>query len=92
MDLALLPNKFKKLIWIKRNDFVIANTSIPEDDPNATKVKFVIKAILNKDQIRHLKQIGKWPAAFTEGTEAVQVESGDHNIYNYIKYTRHKMQ
>ena len=26
-SLALMPNKFKKLIWVKRNDFVIVSTT-----------------------------------------------------------------
>lgn len=61
VELAILPNKFKKLIWLKRGDYLIASTST--QDPNVVdsgKVKYLIKSILNKDQIKHLHDLGLW--------------------------------
>jgi probable RNA-binding protein EIF1AD len=31
-SLALLPNRFKKLIWVKRNDFVLVTTTVDETE------------------------------------------------------------
>lgn len=63
-NLAIMPNKFKNLIWLKRNDFVIAE----EDASNTSKVRFSIKFILNKDQVKHLKKVNKFPSAFMNDT------------------------
>jgi hypothetical protein len=49
------------LIWLKRGDYLIASTST--QDPNIVdsgKVKFLIKNILNKDQIKHLHDLELW--------------------------------
>jgi len=63
--LALLPNKFKKVIWVKRNDFVIlerAEASTELVASSTARVQYIIKQILNKEQIKHIKQVGKWPS------------------------------
>mgnify|MGYP000284359180 FL=1 len=65
--LALLPNKYRNVIWIKTKDFLIVDGGVrkEEDEKDATeagaKVQFIIKAILNKKQIKHIKKSGKWP-------------------------------
>ena len=44
-SLALMPNKFKKLIWVKRNDFVIVSTtaSAPQvDEVGNTRSVFAV--------------------------------------------------
>ena len=74
VELAILPNKFKNVIWVKRGDFVIVSSgnestsATAGDDTNrggrkekGDKVKFFIRCILNRDQIKHLKAIKKWP-------------------------------
>jgi probable RNA-binding protein EIF1AD len=33
-ELAILPTKFRKLVWLKRNDYVIVATSVPEENTN----------------------------------------------------------
>jgi len=103
-QLALLPSKFRKLIWVKRNDYVIC--SCAEDDaeedeeevgdgdsdddddgsgeertkstlePEGTTssklipptsastpggIRYMITHILYKDQVKHLKDVRKWP-------------------------------
>lgn len=54
--LASMPTKFRKSVWIKRNDYVIVEP-IEEGD----KVKAEIVRILYKDQVKHIKKEGLWP-------------------------------
>eukprot|EP00555_Chaetoceros_dichaeta_P006868 CAMPEP_0198254372 /NCGR_PEP_ID=MMETSP1447-20131203/4688_1 /TAXON_ID=420782 /ORGANISM="Chaetoceros dichaeta, Strain CCMP1751" /LENGTH=291 /DNA_ID=CAMNT_0043940401 /DNA_START=24 /DNA_END=899 /DNA_ORIENTATION=+ len=103
-QLALLPSKFRKLIWVKRNDYVIcscAEDDVEEDEegdgdsdddddddgsgeertrstlePRGTissklipptsastpgGIRYMITHILYKDQVKHLKDVRKWP-------------------------------
>lgn len=64
--LAILPNKFKSLIWVKRNDFVIVEETSMED-AKVTTVRFQIRAILNKQHVKHLQSQKKWPVKFMTG-------------------------
>nr|CAG4652348.1 EOG090X0KPP [Triops cancriformis] len=64
--LVSMPTKFRRNVWIKRGDFVVVQP-IEEGD----KVKAEIFSILYKEQIRYIKQEGKWPEGFTS------VESND---------------
>ena len=81
VELALLPSKFVKCIWIKRGDFVLI--SVPEEStfvpPSDTgnksqprpkdKVQFMISHILSRPQCKHLRSKGLWPAAFSESAD-----------------------
>mmetsp|Transcript_37107 Transcript_37107/g.37783 ORF Transcript_37107/g.37783 Transcript_37107/m.37783 type:complete len:202 (+) Transcript_37107:166-771(+) len=69
VELAMMPNKFKKLIWIKRGDFVILSSDSDTSGDSSSKVRFMIKNILNKDQIKNIKRIGKWPIEFSDDTD-----------------------
>lgn len=65
--LAILPTKFRKLVWVKRNDYVIAQTVDEEEeneDNNTGGIRYMITTILYKDQIQHLKSKGLWPEEF----------------------------
>lgn len=66
--LCLLPTKFRKLVWIKRGDYVIASRAEGDYDTaegsGKGKVNFVIDHILFPKQIAHLQQRGKWPKEF----------------------------
>jgi probable RNA-binding protein EIF1AD len=80
--LGLLPNKFRNLIWIKRNDFVIVTTTTSDvesveviPDPSAKFVgsdqqsslkRFEIKEILNAEHIKHLRSSNQWPMKFKD--------------------------
>jgi probable RNA-binding protein EIF1AD len=80
--LGLLPNKFRNLIWIKRNDFVIVTTTTSDvesteaiPDPSARSVgsdqqsslkRFEIKEILNAEHIKHLRSSNQWPMKFKD--------------------------
>ena len=79
--LALLPTKFRKLIWIKRGDFVIV-TPTSNDISNAVgsvnKCGYDIKTVLYKDQVKHLKSKDLWPSIFMN-------EKEKHNHENKIR-------
>ena len=72
-QLAFLPTKFRKLVWIKRNDFVIVKCgdeghrdiqqqkSGQIDSSSGGGFRYVITNILYKDQVKHLKSKGLWP-------------------------------
>ena len=79
--ICILPNRFRNLIWIKRNDFVVvSSTSSSADDPDCN---FEIKHILNKDNIKHLKSIGKWPPDFLNLNENVPNDTQDDLMPGY---------
>jgi len=64
-QLAMLPNKFHKLVWIKRNDFVIVRGSLEQSAvskvESSSGVRYMITHVLYKDQVKHLKDEGLWP-------------------------------
>jgi probable RNA-binding protein EIF1AD len=79
--LGLLPNKFRNLIWIKRNDFVIVTiTSQPDNnevvteapakssgaDSQSSMKRYEVKEILNAEHIKHLKSSNQWPSKFKD--------------------------
>lgn len=62
-SLAILPTKFRKLIWVKRGDYLIvsgASHDFQTAAGNTGKVKFMVEHILYKDQVKHLKEQGFW--------------------------------
>ncbi|KAK8803305.1 hypothetical protein WA158_000999 [Blastocystis sp. Blastoise] len=64
VSLALLPTKFKKLIWMKRGDFVILSQAagdIQIANGKSNGVRYLIQHILKEDQIKYIKKEGKWP-------------------------------
>lgn len=87
-QLAILPTKFHKLIWVKRGDFCIVRTgdtsasaSAKQDERTGTGggVRYLITHVLYKDQVKHLKSLKLWPDdeqfATLENTEAKDKES-----------------
>ncbi|CAM9432063.1 unnamed protein product [Scytosiphon promiscuus] len=80
--LALLPTRFRKLIWVKRGDYLITSTSAGDFETSAGeagKVRHRVEHILNKDQVKHLKKQGLWPAddAFGGSLSSAGVGSGN---------------
>jgi probable RNA-binding protein EIF1AD len=73
--LAILPTKFRTLVWVKRNDFVIVrfagdrNEADDDHDGGAPDhnrndsggIRYMISHILYKDQIHHLLAKNLWP-------------------------------
>ena len=68
---AILPNKFKNLIWIKRNDFVVVD-SIANDN-------YEIKQILSRDHLKMLISDGLWPDEFKGGIDESNVVSMNYD-------------
>mmetsp|Transcript_1869 Transcript_1869/g.2870 ORF Transcript_1869/g.2870 Transcript_1869/m.2870 type:complete len:186 (-) Transcript_1869:223-780(-) len=64
-QLAILPTKFHKLVWIKRNDFVIVQHGGGRDEDGGG-IRFIINHILYKEQIKHLQSKKLWPKEFDD--------------------------
>ena len=94
--LGLLPNKFRNLIWIKRNDFVIVTiTSQPDSNESVTDVpakssgtesqlsmkRYEVKEILNAEHIKHLKSSNQWPSKFKDMNFGTGVKAADNISY-----------
>ncbi|CAB9524570.1 Probable RNA-binding protein EIF1AD [Seminavis robusta] len=77
--LAILPTKFNKLVWVKRNDFVIVETGVENDEPkndaDTGSIRYIISHILYKDQVKHLQTKGLWPSKDAEfATDKIGLE------------------
>ena len=76
---ALLPTRFRKLVWLKRGDFVIL--SAPAAGSTSTAgggvgaVTRVVEAILYADALRHLRGLGRLAEAFEEKRAAMLATS-----------------
>jgi probable RNA-binding protein EIF1AD len=78
-ELAILPTKYRKLIWVKRGDFIIVGgddttkASLDEQQQqqpsSKNKVRYMVRHILYKDQISHLKSLKLWPSQFLQQEE-----------------------
>jgi probable RNA-binding protein EIF1AD len=66
---GILPNKFRNLIFIKRNDFLVIRSieATADETPATDKLNFNIVEILNKDQVKYLKRHNQWPECFSDG-------------------------
>uniref|UniRef100_A0A7R9X155 S1-like domain-containing protein n=1 Tax=Craspedostauros australis TaxID=1486917 RepID=A0A7R9X155_9STRA len=67
-QLAILPTKFHKLVWVKRNDYIIVQGGMTAEEGETQKaangtsgIRYIISHILYKDQVKHLKSKGLWP-------------------------------
>jgi len=61
--LCQMPSRFRKLIWIKRGNYLIV-----KQPPNATnyKVRALVEHVLFPYQIKHLKSVKMWPEEFVD--------------------------
>ena len=66
-SLCRLPTKFRRLIWVKKGDYMIVSGS-SEDYETAKgskgRVNFQVERILSADQVKHIAKQGLWPEAF----------------------------
>ncbi|KAL0481545.1 RNA-binding protein EIF1AD [Acrasis kona] len=62
--LVMMPTRFQKLVWTKKNDYLIITTDRTE--VNRGKFKGIIEHILLPQHIKHLKDEGKWPEQFDD--------------------------
>ena len=104
-QLSILPTKYRKLIWLKRNDYVICECAENDHDdahveeesnndiihqkkqePKNTiegGIRFMIRHILYKDQIKHLKEKEMWPM-HSHFLETNSQDGDDEEIANII--------
>uniref|UniRef100_A0A7S1BRC9 S1-like domain-containing protein n=1 Tax=Corethron hystrix TaxID=216773 RepID=A0A7S1BRC9_9STRA len=82
-DLALLPTKFKNLIYVKRGDYVVVKSGESGEEEHTSAVRYIIRHILFRDQVKYLRE-GRagphlWPRRFgLEGErEGVRATSGE---------------
>jgi probable RNA-binding protein EIF1AD len=78
--LAILPTKFRKLVWVKRNDFVIVQTTDETSEDETGSIKCIITHILYKEQVKHLLGKGLWPDDDPEFDTGSIVESDDEQV------------
>ena len=95
-QLAFLPTKFRKLVWIKRNDFVIVQCGEEESTEQQSSdqkdssgngsggFRYVITNILYKDQVKHIKSKNLWPddPYFADDPDIGEEKNGDDGIDN----------
>ncbi|KAG7400570.1 putative RNA-binding protein eif1ad [Phytophthora boehmeriae] len=74
-SVTMLPTKFRKLIWVKRGDFLIVSEGDGGETTTAKGTKgavtSIVEHILYKEQIKNLKNKNLWPAEF-DATPASQ--------------------
>ncbi|CEG50287.1 eukaryotic translation initiation factor 1a [Plasmopara halstedii] len=80
-SVTMLPTKFRKLIWVKRGDYLIVGEGDGGETTTATgkkgAVTSIVEHILYKDQIEHLKQKKLWPSAFDDSSvEQMGIQDG----------------
>jgi hypothetical protein len=75
--LVMMPTRFQKLVWTKKNDFLIITTD--RSDQNRGKFKGIIEHILLPAHIKHLRKIDKWPKEFDQspGSKKDEEETKD---------------
>lgn len=100
IQLAFLPTKFKKLIWIKRNDFVIVECGDEEAEEIQQQIedsssggggfRYAITHILYKDQVKHIKAKGLWPLDpfFADDDQVSSVSSMGESPTKSVKRNR----
>lgn len=80
-QLAILPNKFHKLVWVKRNDFVIVRGSQEESAISKVEcssgIRYMITHVLYKDQVKYLKEEGCWPTNDLLFSEIIEAGNDD---------------
>lgn len=72
--IAMLPSKFRKLVWLKRGDYVIvsaASGSTQTSRGTSGAVTHAIEHVLYAPAIKHLRDIGRWPEALEAARAAV---------------------
>jgi len=72
--LALIPAKFKNVLWIRKGSFAIVD--MEAEQLYAGKVRTTIVHLLSPDHIKDLKKLDKWPSAFL--TESEKKHSSDN--------------
>jgi len=62
--LCTIPNKFHKLIWIKKGNYIIVRYPPELESLKNRKIKAIVMHILFPAQIKHLVKENLWPKEF----------------------------
>jgi probable RNA-binding protein EIF1AD len=79
-EVCRLPTKFRKLIWIKRGDYLIVSQAQGEFSTASGErgaVRYAIVHVLYPDQVKHLRSVGKWPPEFDGPSTAAPDDAGE---------------
>jgi hypothetical protein len=79
IGLALLPTRFRKLLWIKRGDPLLVVSGAGDfetSDGGANRVRYLIEAVVSTDSVRALKKSGRWPATWELPAAAAPAAAG----------------
>lgn len=67
--LALLPTRFRKVVWVKRGDALLLSGAATPASAASTAagvvdggVRFLVDGVLYPPQLAHLRATGRWPA------------------------------
>jgi probable RNA-binding protein EIF1AD len=72
--LVSMPTKFRRNVWVKRGGYVVVEPIV-----EGNKVKAEIVQILLKDQIKYIREEGKWPSAFADVVPQIDSDQSDHS-------------
>jgi probable RNA-binding protein EIF1AD len=96
--LVRFPSKFKKLLWIKRGDYLILE---PFRDMSAGKIKGQVSHLLLPEDVEHLQEENMWPEEFvietgkkeakenaTSNSQDVENQDSDYDLGEYVNPNR----
>jgi probable RNA-binding protein EIF1AD len=67
-DLCSLPRRFKNVIFVKKNDFLIVErgSAPPQQQLESDTFRYACKSVLSRDHIKHIKALpgDLWPSCF----------------------------
>jgi len=90
--LVQVPTRFRKLVWIKRGNFLIINRPTNWDNLNY-KVRAMVLHVLFPDQIKNIKKEGLWPQEFQdapiEEPKKQQQEDDEGELDEYLVNSNH---
>jgi len=72
--LCTIPNKFHKLIWIKKGNFLIVRNPPELTNLRNRKIKAVVVHVLSPTQIKYLVKENLWPKEFLVINHVVEEE------------------
>ncbi len=75
--LCWLPNKFSKVVWAQRGDYLIVAPS--KEEEGSGKVSATIVQILFPEQVDHLRALPCWPEGFKKESAKATNQEGEED-------------
>lgn len=86
VELALLPSKFNKLVWVKRGDYIIVQSAADDNTENTITtsttgagIRYLVKHVLYKEQVKFLRSMPYWPSDFNDDSATAEGISTSNN-------------